>query len=187
MVLEPHLTARDYRETCLNRNWDPLNLDVRYPELFPDRLCHQLTQFESKTGGLTFVVFERKRRCVGAVGDPDSFVIDNRLQATVRRNWCLCRRACERSKKRKREYCKTQHRHAPNVVVRSFFIEFNLAKQRCVVPSAGSTASHVYRGHGMARTFLGRKNRRPIRGSYIIATQGVSARGLAVGASTKLS
>jgi hypothetical protein len=54
----------------LNRNWDPLNLDVRYPELFPDRLCHQLTQFKSKTGGLAFVVFERKRRCVGAVGDP---------------------------------------------------------------------------------------------------------------------
>jgi hypothetical protein len=39
----------------------------------------------------------------------------------------------------------------------------------------------------MARTFLGRKNRRPIRGSYIIAAQGVSARGLGVRASTKLS
>src|SRR6516225_7412080 len=36
-----------------------------------------------KPGRLAVFVFERKWRCVGAVGDPDSFVIDDRLQATV--------------------------------------------------------------------------------------------------------
>jgi hypothetical protein len=38
----------------LHCNWNPLNLDIRYSELLPDRFGNQLTQIERETRWLTF-------------------------------------------------------------------------------------------------------------------------------------